>query len=939
MRRWLLGLTMCALAGCDGDIPGISCEESSDCPGGSECLQGPGGGVCTELTCEPACTGLTECVGTQCLPTFEAVVLESPAPSSDHGREITVVASLTQREGSVREAPAKLKVFAIHSDGGQLDTDLVLDTASGKYRGQLVVLRGGRYTLTVKVPDTTLESSVTVSVHHCPSVCEGPRVCVLDSCELGFASIALTAPAAGRIEGDRANVTAELTRLTAVAEATPPAEISLVAARVSSGEETTLALVRVGETLQYAGELVVTHGGEYDLRASFSSSPQKLESSLVRVLFAGCPQGCGTYEGCSDGLCHGVFSSIEITAPADAAWIGGSGPIAVRARLSRSSEGTEPAPPDTLSLGVAKDPVTSSLPMSRVAGTDEYVVDWTPAEDGTWTLTAANAELSLSSTPVSVPVDRTAPEFGFEVVPPTRENTTSLKTSDPQTGYETAHRRDEKARVRVFCTEAGIGLDTSTLAMTVKGIPNDGVLSFPSSALQTSTNCTSGTEGCCFETEVDLADSNLKMEAFRGTFALSVSGADKLANASTGSGGIPVTRWKWRLDANPATPHQLISRAPAIGKDGRVYFARGAEVYVATPDGGATLLLSTAAPITSNIIVTELEGKEWLAVGGSKQQTPGVGAFWAFPLDAAATGPGSSAGAMIASGVAFTSVPKPAFLAPLTTATDPRVAAIIRDTNEATGFAADTYTEPSVGFTDRTGVAITGDTIFLGDNKGNLRGYGLLNDNLSVKTGWPQSVGEAPTNPIVTSSGIAGGGGGVGVGSVFQFPVAGAVAPTKTTTNSPTWNAVATSDGIIVAGDEDGYVHFVPEDSPPAASESPVRPGTSQPIKAAPAVGSDGSLYVSGSDGQLHLFSGKQVVWSQLLEGSLESPTLDCSRDGALQPLARPGILYVGTSTGALFAIITDSRGLDVTSPWPKLHHDPGNTSNASVSLAPFACP
>ncbi|MBX5481033.1 MAG: hypothetical protein IRZ16_04165 [Myxococcaceae bacterium] len=75
--------------------------------------------------------------------------------------------------------------------------------------------------------------------------------------------------------------------------------------------------------------------------------------------------------------------------------------------------------------------------------------------------------------------------------------------------------------------------------------------------------------------------------------------------------------------------------------------------------------------------------------------------------------------------------------------------------------------------------------------------------------------------------------------------------------------------------------------------------------------------------------------------GDIEaSPNIDCTRDStgaALKGL--PGVLYVGSNSGNLYAFVVDSRGIDTSAPWPKYQHDPRNTGNADTDLSEFACP
>lgn len=79
------------------------------------------------------------------------------------------------------------------------------------------------------------------------------------------------------------------------------------------------------------------------------------------------------------------------------------------------------------------------------------------------------------------------------------------------------------------------------------------------------------------------------------------------------------------------------------------------------------------------------------------------------------------------------------------------------------------------------------------------------------------------------------------------------------------------------------------------------------------------------------------VFPSERFEGS---PSLDCARDAAGQVLSgRPGRLLAAGTTGRLYSIIIDSRGIDTQASWPLQLHDPANTNNRQTSLARFACP
>ena len=115
---------------------------------------------------------------------------------------------------------------------------------------------------------------------------------------------------------------------------------------------------------------------------------------------------------------------------------------------------------------------------------------------------------------------------------------------------------------------------------------------------------------------------------------------------------------------------------------------------------------------------------------------------------------------------------------------------------------------------------------------------------------------------------------------------------------------------------------------------------TSAALSGAPAIGADGLLYTSTTNGRVQAWSdGLTLEWEALLAGGIltgVSPALDCGREANGYA---GGVLYVGGDNGKLFSLDVDSKGLDTQAPWPKFQHDPRNTGNSSTSLTEFTCP
>jgi outer membrane protein assembly factor BamB len=99
-------------------------------------------------------------------------------------------------------------------------------------------------------------------------------------------------------------------------------------------------------------------------------------------------------------------------------------------------------------------------------------------------------------------------------------------------------------------------------------------------------------------------------------------------------------------------------------------------------------------------------------------------------------------------------------------------------------------------------------------------------------------------------------------------------------------------------------------------------PVAEAPVRTAPAVGEDGTVYITaGSKLQARAPDGT-LLWEYDAGGSV---------DGSSPALACDGAVYFGAG-GKLHALITDSRGL-AGSAWPKFRHDNHNTGNAATPV------
>lgn len=122
------------------------------------------------------------------------------------------------------------------------------------------------------------------------------------------------------------------------------------------------------------------------------------------------------------------------------------------------------------------------------------------------------------------------------------------------------------------------------------------------------------------------------------------------------------------------------------------------------------------------------------------------------------------------------------------------------------------------------------------------------------------------------------------------------------------------------------------------------RSNLTAPSLSAPALGADGLVYVVDTAGGLSARPSSTLTstWDTVFlnERFEGAPLLDCARDDEGRVIsARPGRLLVVGTTGRLYSVIVDSRGIDAQAAWPLQRHDPANTNNRLTPLARFACP
>ncbi|MFN7130630.1 MAG: hypothetical protein ACK4N5_01015, partial [Myxococcales bacterium] len=595
--------------------------------------------------------------------------------------------------------------------------------------------------------------------------------------------------------------------------------------------------------------------------------------------------------------------------------------------------------PTTLTLDAypAGVPTPEVFELKREGATYRYSATIRPALTRLYGLEARLAAHGLKSTPVQVHFDDTPPAFAARVAtPPQRTDTTRLSELDPEPSYRHVYRRDETALVYIGSDDRE--LPHANVSLEVRG-PTRGSLTLP---VVPSTGCgglPGPTNAWCGEVEVPLGHRDLVMESFRGRFSLKVIGRDTFGNEATENvGEIPVTRWKWAF--NPGAG--AIKSAPAIGFKGNIYFGTTnspGTAFALSPAGAELWTHASDAAITSSLAVAMVDGKETAFVAGKKGTT---GAVWAIgSATQANSSPVCTGGvgalpalAIIDTKLSTDPVNMTTAVALLSSTTQSVLIAVRPGSSVPCPLLLGPYADAD------NGLAAVGRDIFYSDRGGTLHSYTFDNSSgaWSIRSPeWPVSLGSKATSPIIVGASILGTANGIGTGIAFSVSSSGRQTSLLTQPIDRAGLMTALDALTATTITESEKFHRIPTSMTSASSTQAL----SGFAKGAPAIGSDKSIYIATNNASfLALKEDGSTLWSIALGAASESSVaLDCSRDAnGSSNRSTAGVAYVGADDGKLYAFIVDSRGIDVTSPWPKFHRDPQNTANASVNLADVVC-
>jgi hypothetical protein len=672
-----------------------------------------------------------------------------------------------------------------------------------------------------------------------------------------------------------------------------------------------------------------------------------------------CSPACAEYEACTRSGCRPRFTALNILSPMNNAVLTGStdggmdgGTVEVVAELVANPlyASTTQFPPSLSFLATrgGGGEVGSFGAVTQDAGV--YSVPWTPPmAQAQFALTVAHPTpaVGLSST-VNVTVDSVPPTFEIAFsAPPTRAmgNVMIADQKDPETGFDTAFRRDESVTVTVSANET-----VTNVVMTVVGIgPGGSPGQTQTVELQPAGTC--GASPFCRTATVEF--STLEMSAFRGTMEFRVEGQDGAGNRGSAMGGLKVTRWKWAYGGVGN-----IVGSPSVGARGTLYFGTNVttgtgKIFAINPDGSRKWETTVGDVSGSPAVGAFSSGEEYVYAAARTTTTaslyalrssdgterakcsynnatevPGALAVGTTPLTvgSAETGLGIYSG----SPVRIVGIRPDALVAER----------CLEVSGSGAGAILASGPGSSLVMKDQTIFYATGTT----GGGPRITSYDLASGTSSTRAGFPQSTSHLTRGIALSGDKLYGGAGNSddpSLGSLFSIPTTGGAISLvyPLTASSRVFNPV------IGAGD---VAYFGAETATSAellsltlgSAASPTRVAGVETLRAAPVIGKNDRLYTVNTEGRVTAWVASSLapLWDVPLQLDLStrdsSPTLDCRRDAGGIGIAGStvgNLYFVGTTM--LYAFIVDSPGLASNAPWPKYQHDARNTGNSATPV------
>jgi outer membrane protein assembly factor BamB len=620
-----------------------------------------------------------------------------------------------------------------------------------------------------------------------------------------------------------------------------------------------------------------------------------------------CAPACSAGFHCNDGSC-GLDAAPTTTwvSPAEGTFVKG-GVIALSLTVSTPATDVavrviaEPAQPSASAASVSVTLIATS------DGTYRGLLDASGLEERKWNLrpvvTAAKATWAA---PVRLlAVDRTGPTL--DVALPVPAGTPSFL-------------RSATVQVRVRARDDGAGLDPDSLAVVGEGMaPIAGARLSP------------------LEWTFDLPLSAPAFHGAEGPLLFGIRARDRIGNETLAPASLPVTRLLWRRDVGGGLP---IDSSPALDAR-RVFIGTGSAkvVAVARSSGLALWSRQLAGPVSASPVRGAAMVYAVSEAGDLRAFDPDSGEpAWTCPGLPAGLSFHASPALYQAAGLGAGGVPLEALIAQSSGTFK------LADGTQVRGglFAL----QGSAGFPvagglrscwvlarvsgGRSSPAVGSDgAIYAGGDDARAHKLRLVADAsgaLSFNEEWSypgaDDLGASPAL-IPGSAAFADDSGRLSrLGDDGALLGAAPEALGQKLLSSP----VIAFGSLLLLGRDGALQPFLLDGAAKAAGALeprfvPVQLGDASGIEATPAIGADGTVYVSAGRSLRALSPAGSVLWELPLGGAAtaSSPVIGCD-----------GTLYLGDASGALSAVSTDSRGL--AAGWPRFRHDARGTGNQSTA-------
>lgn len=478
------------------------------------------------------------------------------------------------------------------------------------------------------------------------------------------------------------------------------------------------------------------------------------------------------------------------------------------------------------------------------------------------------------------------------------------------------------ATVEVVVVDSGVGLDSVEL--------NVGLL------LVSPVSVSGDTYVYRIDAESAVTEGGIDLFRGEGEFSFTVKASDVFGKRRTQQGKISYSRVLWSSKSNPAAPVSAL--AIAGNRVFSTHSRSGGLTNIEATDRGSGATVWSTAMSGKPLTAPSINGK-WLFVGTDEAG----GTIERFELSSGSSvasrkgsvsGVGTGSGDLATTDFVWGGSPDTGDWSPIPTvfwATDDnRIKAYSIGCLFSSCFFSD-RADVSTGISASSwgSVAINGSAIYFGNSSARVaRATPYRYDESASMYAYRLSMSTTPSasTPYGTIKGLALSSSVISYASgnaLHRWSLdLGARTPLPYDSSGSSYNPI-----VLGAGDRsfftslNGYLYH--QSSSGVAPSRQWMYGT--PSKVSPVIGhnSDGSesIYVAHGPKALSAYDAgsMQGLWSLTLDAEpTASPVLDCN-----------GILYVASSTGQFYAVVTDSVGLS-KSAWPRYQHDNRNTGDYS---------